>query len=235
VYTTAQSSNSQPAAPTITSTPPANPFNSDTPTDLTAVSSIRSEEGDKKAFSSISASNSNMRSSPSSEPKRTSSPRSNGYVIVSSLDGVVRAVSPQPQGQDVHLPSNPGAEQDRVKAGEEKKEKSPTEWTVDDVIDWLKSKGFDQDVQTKFIGKLLCLFTFLRSRLTLHQRTRNHRRRPPRARRQPAQERNRDHGIWKTRPNRQRHRRITEPASWLWLTFLPRARARRPTLPTILT
>lgn len=164
VYATAQSSNSQSVAPTITSTPSANPFNSDTPTDQTAVSSIRSEEPDKKASSSTSPSNSNRRSNTSdtriSEPKRTSSPRSIGYVIVSSLDGVVRAVSPQPQGQDVHPPSNPGVEQDRDKAGGEKKEKSPAEWTVDDVIEWLKSKGFDQDVQTKFIGELILLVSF---------------------------------------------------------------------------
>lgn len=35
----------------------------------------------------------------------------------------------------------------------EKKEKThPSEWTLDDVVDWLKSKGFDQDVCEKFIG-----------------------------------------------------------------------------------
>ncbi|KAF8900318.1 hypothetical protein CPB85DRAFT_1439599 [Mucidula mucida] len=34
----------------------------------------------------------------------------------------------------------------------EKKEKThPSEWTLDDVVDWLKSKGFDQDVCEKFI------------------------------------------------------------------------------------
>ena len=36
---------------------------------------------------------------------------------------------------------------------EEKKEKSPpNEWSVEDVVDWLKSKGFDKEVQDKFIG-----------------------------------------------------------------------------------
>jgi hypothetical protein len=36
---------------------------------------------------------------------------------------------------------------------EEKKEKSPpNEWSIEEVVDWLKSKGFDQEVQDKFIG-----------------------------------------------------------------------------------
>jgi hypothetical protein len=29
----------------------------------------------------------------------------------------------------------------------------PTDWSVDDVVDWLKSKGFDQDVCDKFTGE----------------------------------------------------------------------------------
>lgn len=38
-------------------------------------------------------------------------------------------------------------------AAEEKKKKPhPSEWTLEDVVDWLKSKGFDQDVCDKFIG-----------------------------------------------------------------------------------
>jgi hypothetical protein len=36
---------------------------------------------------------------------------------------------------------------------EKEKEKShPSEWSVEDVVDWLNGKGFDQDVQDKFIG-----------------------------------------------------------------------------------
>lgn len=36
---------------------------------------------------------------------------------------------------------------------EEKKEKAhPSEWSVDDVVEWLKGKGFDQDVCNKFTG-----------------------------------------------------------------------------------
>ena len=150
-------------ATTVTSTPLVNSVNSDTPTDHTAVPSIRSEEALVKASNSatsnvVSASNSNRRSSTSdskvSEPRRTSSPRSIGYVVVSSLDGVVRAVSPQPPSQEVPPPLNALA----VEKAVEKKEKSPTEWTLDDVIEWLKSKGFDDDVQSKFIGVFLLSF-----------------------------------------------------------------------------
>ena len=36
---------------------------------------------------------------------------------------------------------------------EEKKEKAhPSEWSVEDVVEWLKGKGFDQDVRDKFVG-----------------------------------------------------------------------------------
>lgn len=34
----------------------------------------------------------------------------------------------------------------------EKEKSDPSEWSVEDVIDWLKAKGFDQEVQDKFIG-----------------------------------------------------------------------------------
>lgn len=35
----------------------------------------------------------------------------------------------------------------------QKKSTSPSEWTVDEVVDWLKSKGFGPDVYDKFIGQ----------------------------------------------------------------------------------
>ena len=34
----------------------------------------------------------------------------------------------------------------------EKAKSNPAEWTVDEVIDWLRSKGFGDDVCEKFIG-----------------------------------------------------------------------------------
>jgi hypothetical protein len=42
---------------------------------------------------------------------------------------------------------NPLAEEKR-----EKEKSLPSEWSVEDVVDWLKSKGFDQEVQDKFTG-----------------------------------------------------------------------------------
>jgi predicted metal-dependent phosphotriesterase family hydrolase len=39
---------------------------------------------------------------------------------------------------------------------EKKKETHPSEWTLEEVIEWLKSKGFDQDVCDKFIGMSFC-------------------------------------------------------------------------------
>ena len=159
-YATAQSA-AHSNATTVTSTPLANAFSSGTPTDV----SIRSEEAQVKASTSAtsilaSTSNSNRRSSTSdskiSESRRTSSPRSIGYVVVSSLDGVVRAVSPQPPSQEVPPPLGNLV----VDKGVEKKEKSPTEWTLEDVIEWLKSKGFDDDVQSKFTGVFLALVLF---------------------------------------------------------------------------
>ena len=36
-------------------------------------------------------------------------------------------------------------------------ETPPMEWSVDDVVNWLKSKGFDQDVCDKFTGELFLL------------------------------------------------------------------------------
>lgn len=37
----------------------------------------------------------------------------------------------------------------------------PTEWSVEQVVDWLKSKGFDQDVCDKFVGKYIVLLFLL--------------------------------------------------------------------------
>ena len=37
---------------------------------------------------------------------------------------------------------------------EAKKANNPSEWSVEEVVEWLKSKRFDQDVCDKFIGEL---------------------------------------------------------------------------------
>lgn len=56
----------------------------------------------------------------------------------------------------------------------------PSEWTVEEVVDWLKSKSFGEDVCAKFIGISYSSFDH-NAHLTyfLIRRTRNNRRRPP--------------------------------------------------------
>ena len=52
------------------------------------------------------------------------------------------------------------------------------EWSVKDTVDWLKSKGFDQDVCDKFIGEYTLLLntkTIINFHLFPTNRTRNHR------------------------------------------------------------
>lgn len=48
------------------------------------------------------------------------------------------------------LPSPPGS-QHAVSSNATKV--SPSEWSVDDVVEWAKSKGFDDSVCDKFIGR----------------------------------------------------------------------------------
>ena len=59
----------------------------------------------------------------------------------------------------------------------------PIEWSVNEVVDWLKSKGFDQDVCDKFTGEYIIPFCAKHKNnnnfYLLKNRTRNHRRRPP--------------------------------------------------------
>ncbi|KAF8626727.1 hypothetical protein AX17_006493 [Amanita inopinata Kibby_2008] len=97
----------------------------------------------------------------SQEPrKRTSSPLSfREPVQPTSLDRVVRAVSPQPQSLvTLNAPSMTASAGVPVppatQPGEKEKDKErpdPSEWSVEEVVEWLESKGFDQDVQNKFI------------------------------------------------------------------------------------
>lgn len=61
---------------------------------------------------------------------------------------------------------------------EEKKEKAhPTEWSVEDVIDWLKIKGFDQDVCDKFTGMCFSHYLIYGYSRYIYVRTRNYGRR----------------------------------------------------------
>ncbi|KAF8632449.1 hypothetical protein AX15_001885 [Amanita polypyramis BW_CC] len=164
VYVTAQSSTSQSITTAASATPSAT-------LETRTIFSSHSEEAEKVKTNRLSSGsnpfsplNTSKRSSVTeakvSEPRRASLPRSIGNVVVNSLDRVVRAVSPQPQtqGQEEYFSTNLGVEQERDKERGEKREMPPTEWSVEDVIEWLKSKGFDQDVQNKFIGAFLCPF-----------------------------------------------------------------------------
>lgn len=44
-----------------------------------------------------------------------------------------------------------------VSTAQGRNESAPMEWSVEDVVDWLKSKGFDQDVCDKFVGEYIVL------------------------------------------------------------------------------
>ena len=44
-----------------------------------------------------------------------------------------------------------------VSSAHERNESPPSEWSVEDVVDWLKSKGFDQDICDKFVGEFFAL------------------------------------------------------------------------------
>ena len=92
-----------------------------------------------------------------------------------------------------------------------KKSSPPSEWTVEEVVEWLKSKGFGADVYDKFIGQsdswnIQLFITFLSCR------TRNHWRCPTRARHQPSQGGDRHCGLWEAHANCKRYRRAPSPS-----------------------
>ena len=68
--------------------------------------------------------------------------------------------------------NSPVSEKDTPKENDTPKEKGapkekeakkthPTEWSVEEVVDWLKSKGFADDVTDKFIGLSASLFILI--------------------------------------------------------------------------
>jgi hypothetical protein len=69
----------------------------------------------------------------------------------------------------------------------EKKASSPSEWTVEEVVDWLKGKGFDSDVCDKFTGMLHHMAVSILFPSKAFHRARNLRRHSSRTRRQPPQ------------------------------------------------
>jgi hypothetical protein len=76
----------------------------------------------------------------------------------SRLDAVASKVSGLPQSGLVAIPTVPAQSVPVIATtttnDNTKKENKqhPSDWSVDDVVEWLKSKGFDQDVCDKFIG-----------------------------------------------------------------------------------
>lgn len=82
----------------------------------------------------------------------------------------------------------------------------PTEWSVDDVVEWLKSKGFDQEVCDKFIGESTFGSSW-RAFIDQTHRTRNYWRRSARTRRESSKIRDRHHGIRETYAYRQCYHR----------------------------
>lgn len=82
-------------------------------------------------------------------------------------------------------PSTATAQQQQVQQsssmGSDLKKKHPTEWSVEEVVEWLKSKGFDLDVCEKFTGAYDIFSDFYFSLMTwsMSCRTRNHWRRAP--------------------------------------------------------
>jgi hypothetical protein len=74
-----------------------------------------------------------------------------------------RVVSPPPTSKhnsvassgQVSSTSMPQTPSEFTREGSPMKPAPPSEWSVEEVVDWLKSKGFGQDVCDKFIGRFL--------------------------------------------------------------------------------
>ena len=81
----------------------------------------------------------------------------------------------------------------------------PTEWTVEEVVDWLKGKGIDQGACDKFIGILVLMKVRLRSIDIPLYRTRYYWRRSPGVGHRVAQIRDRYRCVRKTEAHCQRH------------------------------
>ena len=89
--------------------------------------------------------------SPSALPSPTTS--STGSYAVSSAAGagIQQALTPATTAGSLLTPQQSGTNTPDLA---KKQPAHPSEWTVDDVVEWLKSKGFDQGVCDKFVGTL---------------------------------------------------------------------------------
>ena len=88
---------------------------------------------------------------PSTTPSVPVSPTasSTGSFAVSSAAGIQQTITPATTVASLTTPQQSGT---NTPDPSKKPANHPSEWTVDEVVDWLKSKGFDQGVCDKFIG-----------------------------------------------------------------------------------
>lgn len=98
---------------------------------------------------------------PPVENKRNSAPtpinQSNGSSPAAS--GFTQQSAPFEGTSVSSFSTNPSSVVHAQSTGEEdkKERKHPNDWTVEDVVEWLKGRGFDQDVCDKFTGAFGCL------------------------------------------------------------------------------
>lgn len=90
----------------------------------------------------------------SNVPSPTVSSHASGFGLSKPFDA--NSVSSITQSVSTNLTSAPT----QTPLDEKKEKKHPNDWSVDDVIDWLKSRGFDSDVCDKFTGKVIITIAF---------------------------------------------------------------------------
>ena len=108
--------------------------------------------------------------------------------VAAAAKTVIPLVSPplsatSPSSEPIPMLPTPPVADEKMK----KEKAHPSGWVLEDVVEWLKNKGFDQDVCDKFVGMLSfprLLILGLHSSIPFScDRTRNHGRRPSRTRR----------------------------------------------------
>lgn len=120
---------------------------------------------------------------PGETPASTLAAAANLLPSPAASSAMGRTTSPVHKSGLALSPSSPGSGGPRTGGSSGIGSGHPSDWTVDEVVEWLRAKGFDEGVCEKFIGMCSCL-----SLLSLWEfffvadapnRARNHRRRPP--------------------------------------------------------
>lgn len=109
---------------------------------------------------------------PSATPSTPVSPTASsaGSYAISSGAGIQQTLTPATTIASLSTPHQSGT----TTPDQSKKTNShPSEWSVDEVVDWLKSKAFDQGVCDKFIG--MCRVRIYRFFTKIRYRARDHR------------------------------------------------------------